>query len=143
MWKVLAVFAVIFVLGSAEDPECVGASCHASQGLNYIGKFVRNYLEQQPKDLVLTDGVHLVDVGGPEASARATNDNSILTSIVNFLQRHELKIKLPELMPDSETMGRTFKQVMEDYNKNDIGGKINPPNPNPLLNTNFYFCRGS
>lgn len=136
MWKVLAVFTVsLFVLVSAEDPECVGASCHASQGLNFIGKFVRNYLDTQPKDLVLVDGVHLVDVGGPEADARAAGDNSILTSIVNFLQRHELKIKLPELMPDSETMSRTFKQVMDDVQKNDIGGKNHPFFKNIPYNT--------
>lgn len=117
-------FAVVVVVVSAEDPECVGASCHASQGLQYVGKFVRSYLESQPQDMQLTDGVHLVDVGGNEGDARAANDNSILTSIVSFLRRHELKIKLPELMPDQDTMSRTFKQVMDDFNGNDIGGNI-------------------
>lgn len=115
MWKLLAVFAVFLVV-SAEPEDSVGA------GLQYVGKFVRNYLESQPKDLVLTDGVHLVDVGNQEDGARAATDNSLLATVVGFLRRHELKIKLPELMPDSETMSRTFKQVMDDFQSNDIGG---------------------
>lgn len=132
MWKVLAVFAVVFVVSSAaEDPECVGAACHAGQGLQYLGRFVRSYLDNQPKDLQLTDGVHLVDVGETEpADARAAGDGSILTSVVNFLKRHELKIKLPELMPDSETLSRSFKQAMDDFDSNDIGGNYpTPTNP--------------
>lgn len=128
MWKLLAVFSFVVVLvsGSAEpEDKCVGAACHASQGLQFIGKFVRNYLESQPSDLVLTEGVHLVAVGGNDADpqyARAANDNSLVTSVVNFLRRHELKIKLPELMPDSESMSRTFNEVMEDFKNNEIGG---------------------
>lgn len=130
MWKLLAVFtfSVVLVSGSAEtgDTKCVGAACHASQGLQYIGKFVRHFLESQPADLVLSDGVHLVDVGGNDVNgARAANDYSVLTSIVNFLKRHELRIKLPELMPDQEAMSRTFKEVMDDMKSNEIGGSHN------------------
>lgn len=127
MWKLLTVYSlsVVLVSGSAEPgySKCVGAACHASQGLQYIGKFVRHYLDSQPTDIVLSDGVHLIDVGGNDADARAANDNSVLNSIMNFLKTHELRIKLPELMPDTESMSRTFKEVMEDVKSNDVGGK--------------------
>lgn len=125
MYKLLIFLGLVLVVSVSGEEKCIGAACHASQGLQFIGKFVRHYLESQPSDLTLTDGVHLVNVGGNDAGEeRAADDNSILTSVVNFLRRHELKIKLPELMPDSDSLSRSFKEAMDDLNSNEIGGII-------------------
>lgn len=125
MWKLLVVigFSVLVVVSAEPESQCVGAGCQLN-GLQIVTKFVRQYLDQQPEDITLGDGVHLVNSGdvAAAATARAADDGSLLSSLESFLKTHELRIRLPELMPDSENIGRKFREVMDDMSKNDIGG---------------------
>lgn len=125
MWKLLVVigFSVLVIVSAESETQCVGAGCHLN-GLQIATKFARQYLEHQPSDIVLGDGVHLVSNGDKEAesTARANDDGSLLSALESFFKSHELRIRLPELMPDSENISRKFREVMDDMSKNDLGG---------------------
>lgn len=76
---------------------------------------MRQYLNTQPEDVKISDGVHLVSVRSEnDARAAPSDDKTILGAVENYLQNHEVRIKLPELMPN-EGFGRAFKEALVDF----------------------------
>lgn len=91
-------------------------------GLQILSKVVRQFLRSQPEDLTLGEGVHIVSTRGVnDADARSVGDDgTILGAMDNYLQTHEVRIKLPELMP-GEGFGRAFKDAMAGFDGNEAG----------------------
>ena len=103
------------------------ATAHAetadvSHGMQILGKIVRQYLNTQPADVKLSDGVHLVSVRSENDARAATDDKSVFGAVENYLQTHEVRIKLPELMP-GEGFGRAFKDALNNIEGTDAGNK--------------------
>ncbi|VEN61359.1 unnamed protein product, partial [Callosobruchus maculatus] len=111
----LAAFVVVAVLVCA--PPTAGAG-EESPGLQILTKVFRQYLKSQPDDLVLGDGVHLISTRS-ENDARANMDDGTLLGVIeSYLRDHEVRIRLPELMP-GEGFGRAFKTAMEEVDGKD------------------------
>lgn len=91
-----------------------------SLGLQILGKAVRNYLNSQVDDVKLGEGVHLINNKSPN-DARANNDDgTVIGAFENYLRNHEIRIRLPELMPE-HGIGRALKDVVNGLDSNDIG----------------------
>ncbi|XP_018333767.1 uncharacterized protein LOC108742905 [Agrilus planipennis] len=103
----------LFALGATVRAE--KDALDYGQGLQMLGKVVRQFLQSQPEDIILGDGVHLVTTqNANEISGRAMSDGgSVFTALENYLRSHEIQIKLPELLPKGD-LGRSLKSVMED-----------------------------
>lgn len=116
----LLVLTGVFAIATGVYGGAEGADL--SYGLQIVGKLFRNFLNSQPEDFKLTDGVHLISTSSPnDAEGRSSDDNSVFGVLENYLQTHEIKIKLPELMPDGHDFGRAFKDVVQGINSSDIG----------------------
>ncbi|CAH1154272.1 unnamed protein product [Phaedon cochleariae] len=93
-----------------------GGCASELQGFQIVAKVFRQFLKSQPEDLLLGDGVHIVSTSGAsgENGARANaDDGSVLGVLEHYLDNHELRIRLPELMP-GEGFGRAFKDAMNE-----------------------------
>ncbi|KAJ8952315.1 hypothetical protein NQ318_017208 [Aromia moschata] len=75
------------------------------------------FLKSQPEDLTLGDGVHLINTRSENDARSNMDDGSFLGTLENYLESHELRIRLPELMP-GEDFGRAFNTAM-----NEVEGK--------------------
>lgn len=117
MYKILLLSGVLFVT-SAHG----GDVRDVSHGFQILTKMARQYLKAQPEDLTLGEGVHIVSTTTlNDADARSMpDDGSFLGTVDNYLQSHELRIKLPELMP-GEGFGRAFKDAMTGFDGNETG----------------------
>lgn len=124
---------------------CLATSIHAGSdgsdfghGFQIIAKVVRQFLKSQPEDLTLGEGVHIVSTGSiNDADARSVgDDNTILGAMDNYLQTHEVRIKLPELMP-GEGFGRAFKDAMVGFDGNETGKKMYKYLKVPFINVIF------
>lgn len=117
--QLLAIGCVIAVVASTSDAS-EGAD-FATNGFQILTKVVRQYLHDQGEDLKIGEGVHLVSSGSLGGNARAySSDGSVIDMLENYLKSHEIKIKLPELMP-KEGIGRALKNAMEGFESNEIG----------------------
>lgn len=86
-------------------------------GFQILTKVFRQFLRSQPEDLKLGDGVHIVSTRS-ENDARANMDDGTFMGVAeDYLQSHDLRIKLSELMP-GDGFGRAFKTAM-----NEVDGK--------------------
>lgn len=119
MYKLLLLAGVLSVAtsvhGGSEGPDI-------GYGLQILTKVVRQYLKSQPEDLTLSEGVHIVSTGSiNDADARSVSDDgSLLGAVDNYLQNHEVRIKLPELMP-GEGFGRAFKSALTGFEGPEVG----------------------
>lgn len=110
MYKLLVLAGVLSVVtsshGSSDGPDIT----HSFQ---IVTKVLRQFLKSQPEDLTLSEGVHIVNTRSiNDADARSiSDDGTVLGAMDNYLQSHELRIKLPELMP-GEGFGRAFKDAV-------------------------------
>lgn len=124
MYKLLLLAGVLSVAtsvhGGSEGPDI-------SYGLQILTKVVRQYLKSQPEDLTLSEGVHIVSTGSiNDADARSVSDDgSLLGAVDNYLQNHEVRIKLPELMP-GEGFGRAFKSALTGFEGPEVGKTEGP-----------------
>ncbi|CAH0555728.1 unnamed protein product [Brassicogethes aeneus] len=97
-------------------------SSEYSNGFKIFGKIVRQYIKSQPDDILIGEGVHLVNSKSADGEARAlSDDGTIFSALENYLRSHELRIKLPELMPGEE-LGRSFKIAMDKVDKANENG---------------------
>lgn len=87
--------------------------------LIFIGKIARQYLISQTEDYKLTDGVHLVSTRSENDARANSDDGTVLGALENFLKTHEVRIRLPELMP-GEGLGRAFKDAVKGMER-DVG----------------------
>jgi hypothetical protein len=116
MCKLLVlVLAVVVATASAETADL-------GHGFQILSKIVRQYLNSQPEDVKISDGVHLVSVRSDNDARANTDDKTVLGAVENYLQNHELRIRLPELMP-GEGFGRAFKDALDNIEGNDAGKK--------------------
>lgn len=105
---------------------CTFTFTYASEGPDFghgiliLGKVVRQYLNSQVEDVRLGDGVHLVNTKSLNDARANVDDGSVLGALENYLQHHEVRIKLPELMP-GEGFGRAFKDAMDGFEGGDVG----------------------
>lgn len=119
MYKLLFLAGVLSVAtsvhGGSEGPDI-------NYGLQILTKVVRQYLKAQPEDLTLSEGVHIVSTRSiNDADARSiADDGTILGAVDNYLQNHEVRIKLPELMP-GEGFGRAFKSALTGFDGPEVG----------------------
>lgn len=122
MYKLLTLAGVLCVAtsihGSSEGPDI-------THGLQILSKVVRQFLRSQPDDLTVGEGVHIVSTASiNDADARSTKDDgTILGAMDNYLQSHEVRIKLQELMP-GEGFGRTFKDAMQGFDGPEVGKPV-------------------
>lgn len=111
--KYLVVIGVLFITAG------VRAESDLHGGLQILAKIFRQYLKSQPDDYKIGDGVHLLNTRS-EIDARAIMDDGTVVGVLeNYLESHELRIRLAELMP-GEGFGRSFKSAV-----NEIYGRTN------------------
>lgn len=104
--KFLVLTGVIFLIASTR------AKTDGSHGLLTLSKILRQYINSQPEDVKIGDGVHIISTRS-ENDARAYGDDSTLFGAVEtYLDSHEVRIRLVELMP-GEGFGRAFKTAMD------------------------------
>lgn len=109
----LCVFSTVSVKGASEGLDF-------GKGTHVLGKFFIHYLNSQPEDIKLSEGVHLVSIKSDLTGRSLNKDKTVLGAIENYLQSHEIRIKLPELMPGEE-FGRSFKEAIEDIDESNEG----------------------
>ncbi|XP_019877333.1 uncharacterized protein LOC109605211 [Aethina tumida] len=89
----------------------LGADGEHQHGGKILGRMVRQYLHAQPDDVRIGDGVHLVSRAGDDGRS-LSDDGTVLGAVDSYLRSHELKIRLPELMPGDD-LGRSFKMALD------------------------------
>lgn len=114
----ISVLALVLCIASCSAAATEGQDF--SHGFQILGKAVRHYLNSQLDDVKLGEGVHLINTRSPNDARSHSDDGTILGAFENYLQNHEIKIKLPELMPE-QGFGRAFKDAMEGFDANDNG----------------------
>lgn len=126
--KISVLFVSVLALCSAD--KCKDSpsplTCH---GARVVREALRQLAPVESAHVLhLTDGVEVVEVA-PEGSARANGgrsipqDESLLSRMARYLESHELKIKLNNLMPDpqlKEFIDDTFKNFEQDKS---VGGE--------------------
>lgn len=78
-----------------------------------LGKIVRQFINSQPQDVRVAEGVHLISTRSENDARAIKDDGTVLGSVENYLQTHEVRIKLQELMP-GEGLGRAIKEALSD-----------------------------
>ncbi|KAL3268019.1 hypothetical protein HHI36_007152 [Cryptolaemus montrouzieri] len=109
----LCVFSIVTV-------SCASEGLDFSKGTHVLGKFFIHFLDSQPEDIKLSEGVHLVSIKSDNEGRALNKDKSVLGAVENYLQNHEIRIKLPELMP-GEDFGRSFKEAIDDIDESNEG----------------------
>ncbi|RZB40374.1 DUF1676 domain containing protein, partial [Asbolus verrucosus] len=109
---------LVFVLVIVATAHAASDTADIGHGVQILGKILRQYLNSQPDDVKISDGVHLVSVRSENDARAAKDDKTILGAVENYLQSHELRIRLPELMP-GEGFGRAFKDALENIEENE------------------------
>lgn len=105
---VLASALVFLAAARADNPH----------GLEVISKVFRQFLNSQPDDLRLGDGVHLISTRSENDARANADDGTALGALENYLGSHEVRIRLQELMP-GEGFGRAFKEAMDEVERRD------------------------
>lgn len=114
--KYLVLLSAIFFLS---DVRADGGDMHS--GLDILAKIVRQFLKSHD-DYKFGDGVHLISTRS-ENDARANKDDGTVVGVLeNYLDSHEVRIHLAELMP-GQGFGRSFKSAMSEIYGNDNDSK--------------------
>lgn len=109
----LVVLLIFVAMANAETADI-------SHGMLILGKIARQYLNSLSEDVKLGDGVHLVSVRSENDARANTDDKTILGAVENYLLTHEIRIKLPELMP-GEGFARSFTDAFQNIEGKDEG----------------------
>lgn len=80
-------------------------------GFEILAKIVRQFFKSQPNDYIFGDGVHLINTRSENDARSNMDDGTVIGVLENYLDSHEVRIKLGELMP-GEAFGRSFKSAM-------------------------------
>lgn len=112
------VVLICVVIGAASE------SAADSSITQIAAKVVRQFINSQPADLLIGDGVHLVNTRNDnDARSAGGDDRTVLGALETYLHNHELRIRLPELMP-GEGFGRSFKETLEELDDKDAGNNL-------------------
>lgn len=119
---------IVSVLAQCYADKCNGSSCQ--HGARVVREALEQYGPAGSADVMnLVDGIEVVEVV-PLGEARANGGGSpspnepLLSRLARFLESHELKIKLNNLMPGSqvrEFLTETYKDIEQDKT---LGGEI-------------------
>ncbi|XP_023015729.1 uncharacterized protein [Leptinotarsa decemlineata] len=115
--KYLVLISAIFFLSD------VRASTEGPYGFQILTKVFRQFLRSQPDDVKIGDGVHIISTSSENDARANIDDGTVLGVVENYLEHHELRIRLPELMP-GEGFGRALKTAM-----NEVDGKEDESSP--------------
>ncbi|KAB0794504.1 hypothetical protein PPYR_11343 [Photinus pyralis] len=86
-------------------------------GAQIIGKLFRHFVNSQPEDYQITDGVHLISTStANDIDSRSVDDLSLMGVIENYVRTHEVRIKFTELMPDGQDLARAFRSDGDEGN---------------------------
>lgn len=107
MMKCLVLVSVIFFLSNVKGESEIHG------GLDILSKIFRQFLKSQPDDYKFGDGVHLINTRSENDARSNMDDSTVIGVLENYLDSHELRIKLAELMP-GEGFGRSFKTAMNE-----------------------------
>ncbi|KAK5644806.1 hypothetical protein RI129_006106 [Pyrocoelia pectoralis] len=119
MYRFLVFIGVLII--SANLASSTKEGVDFKDGIRIVGKLFRHFVNSQPEDYKLTDGVHLISTSTANAiDARAVDDMSVMGVIENYVRTHEVRIKLSELMPNGEELARVFRSDGEEANV-DVG----------------------
>ncbi|KAK9880007.1 hypothetical protein WA026_008519 [Henosepilachna vigintioctopunctata] len=105
----LCVFSMVSV-------KCASDGIDFGKGTHVLGKFFIHFLDSQPEDVKLSEGVHLVSVKSASDARSMKQEKSVLGAVEDYLQNHEIRIRFPELMPGEE-FGRSFKEAIDDIDE--------------------------
>lgn len=105
--KHLLLFCVLLVLSGVEGQSDIHGA------FDILTKIFRQILKSQPDDYKIGDGVHLLSKRSENVGRANTDDGTVLGVLENYLETHEVRIKLGELMP-GEGFGRSLKSAMTE-----------------------------
>ncbi|KAF7265011.1 hypothetical protein GWI33_021742 [Rhynchophorus ferrugineus] len=121
-------FLVLSSTVSAEGPN----------GFAILSKHLRQYIRAQPENVKLSDGINIISTKS-ENDARASGDDGTLLGVIeNYLEHHEVRIKLEELMP-GDRVERALKSAMDEVESKEeksLSFSLNSRNPN-----NKIYCQ--
>ncbi|KAL1494621.1 hypothetical protein ABEB36_010191 [Hypothenemus hampei] len=114
--KFLVLVGVLLLIStSIAKPE-------SPHGLTILSKILRQYINAQPEDVRIGEGVHILSTRSENDARAYGDDTTLLGAVENYLDSHEVRIRLSELMP-GEGFGRAFKNAMDEVeNKENEGG---------------------
>lgn len=115
--KYLLLISAFFFLSNVEgQSELHGV-------LDIVTKIFRQFLKSQPNDYKIGDGVHLLNIQSENDARANLDDGTVVGALENYLESHEVRIKLSELMP-SEGFGRSFKSAVNEIYGNGNESKL-------------------
>lgn len=91
----------------------VRAESEVHGAVDILTKIFRQFLRSQPKDFQIGDGVHLLNTRSDNDARAIADDGTVMGVLENYLETHELRIRLAELMP-GEGFGRSFKSTVNE-----------------------------
>ncbi|XP_050304927.1 uncharacterized protein LOC126742325 [Anthonomus grandis grandis] len=106
--KFFVLTGVILLIGRGSVRAAEGP-----QGFAILAKVLRQYINSQPDDVKIGDGVHIISTRSENDARAYGDDTTLLGAVENYLDSHEVRIRLPELMP-GEGFGRAFKTAMDE-----------------------------
>lgn len=118
--KQLLALSCIFVVATTSALGAAEGTDFSTHGLQVLTKVMKQYISNQAEDVKISDGVHLISTRNENDARAYTSDSSVIDLLENYLKSHEVRIKLPELMPQ-EGFGRAFKNIMAGFESNEIG----------------------
>jgi predicted component of type VI protein secretion system len=105
-----------------DDEELSRNSSITCHGVKIVRRVMAQLLDS-PRNLQLADGVQLVRIPSSVTSGTSSettfrslhkDNKSLLSRIQKFLSTHELRIRIPDLLPSSEDWSRLLQQFGSD-----------------------------
>jgi hypothetical protein len=105
-----------------DDDELSRNSSITCHGVKIVRRVMAQLLDS-PRNLQLADGVQLVQIPSSASSGTSSettfrslhkDNKSLLSRIQKFLSTHELRIRIPDLLPSSEDWSRLLQQFGND-----------------------------
>lgn len=117
--KLFVIVCLVASISSENSDDC-GANPLACNSIKIIKNIVKQAIRSQGRDVELLDGVHLVESDGSGRKARYVGDDSLLGTVENYLESHELKIKLQDMLP-AESVTTALKGAFDELSKRSLG----------------------
>ena len=101
-----------------DDEELARNSSITCHGVKIVRRVMAQLLDS-PRNLQLADGVQLVRIASSASSGTSSestfrslhkDNRSLLSRIQKFLSSHELRIRIPDLLPSNEDWSRILQQ---------------------------------